>query len=100
MEKVIITGADGFVGSYTVKHFLNNGKKVLALDMGAEARRLEEHPNLKYMQCDITDIKGMMERFLLESMTLLFILLGLDLLVQHVWIIISKCRMPSILSSV
>ena len=35
MEKVIITGADGFVGSYTVKHFLNNGKKVLALDMGA-----------------------------------------------------------------
>ena len=34
MEKVIITGADGFVGSYTVQHFLNNGKTVLALDMG------------------------------------------------------------------
>ena len=65
MEKVIITGADGFVGSYTVKHFLNNGKKVLALDMGAEARRLEAHPNLVYMQCDITDIKAMMAKIYL-----------------------------------
>jgi len=62
MEKVIITGADGFVGSYTVKQFLNNGKQVLALDMGETARRLEEHPNLKYMQCDISDIKGMLEK--------------------------------------
>ena len=62
MEKVIITGADGFVGSYTVKHFLNNGKKVLALDMGETARRLEFHPNLTYIQCDITDIKGMMAK--------------------------------------
>ena len=61
MEKVIITGADGFVGSYTVKHFLDNGKAVLALDMGETARRLEAHPNLTYMQCDITDIKGMLE---------------------------------------
>lgn len=62
MEKVIISGADGFVGSYTVKHFLNNGKKVLALDIGAEACRLEEHPNLTYMQCDVTDIGDMLAR--------------------------------------
>ena len=62
MNNVIITGADGFVGSYTVKYFLNNGKKVLALDMGETARRLEDHANLTYMQCDITDIKGMMEK--------------------------------------
>ena len=60
MEKVIITGADGFVGSYTVKHFLNEGKTVLALDMGPVPHRLEEHPNLTYMQCDITDVKGML----------------------------------------
>ena len=61
MEKVIITGADGFVGSYTVQHFLNNGKKVLALDMGSEARRLKEHKNLTYKQCDITNIKAMQD---------------------------------------
>lgn len=60
MEKVIITGADGFVGSYTVKHFLNEGKTVLAIDMGLAPRRLESHPNLTYMQCDITDTKAML----------------------------------------
>lgn len=60
MDKVIITGADGFVGSYTVAHFLKEGKIVLALDMGAEPRRLEKHHNLTYMQCDITDIDGML----------------------------------------
>lgn len=61
MENVIITGADGFVGSYTVKHFLNQGKNVLALDMGLKAHRLEDHPNLTYMQCDITNVKGMLD---------------------------------------
>lgn len=62
MENVIITGADGFVGSYTVQKFLKEGKKVLALDMGAEAKRLSAHPNMTYMQCDITDIKALMEK--------------------------------------
>ena len=61
MEKVIITGADGFVGSYTVKHFLNEGKVVLALDMGSVARRLEAHPNLTYMQCDIANTQAILE---------------------------------------
>lgn len=62
MENVIITGADGFVGSYTVKHFLNAGKNVLAIDMGSFPRRLEEHPNLTYLQCDISDIKDMLAK--------------------------------------
>lgn len=62
MEKVIITGADGFVGSYTVKYFLEHGKDVLALDIGAEPRRLQPQPGLEYMQCDITDIKGLLEK--------------------------------------
>jgi nucleoside-diphosphate-sugar epimerase len=59
MKNVIITGADGFVGSYTVKHFLDNGKKVLALDLGNTPRRLEKHPNLTYRQCDIADVEGL-----------------------------------------
>ena len=55
MQNVIITGADGFVGSYTVKHFLAHGMNVLALDMAETPRRLENHPNLIYKQCDISN---------------------------------------------
>ena len=62
MKNVIITGADGFVGSYTVAHFIKEGCNVLALDMGAEPRRLQLSDQLIYMQCDITDTKGMLER--------------------------------------
>ena len=40
MKNVIITGADGFVGSYTVKYFIENSCKVLALDMSEAPRRL------------------------------------------------------------
>lgn len=54
MEKVIITGADGFVGSNTVKCFLEHGIEVLALDIGEEAKRLEHNPLLTYMKADIT----------------------------------------------
>lgn len=55
MDKVIITGADGFVGSYTVNQFLKEGKKVLALDIRDKSYRLQPNPNLTYMQCDIAD---------------------------------------------
>ncbi|MGM9777956.1 MAG: NAD-dependent epimerase/dehydratase family protein, partial [Prevotella sp.] len=58
MRNVIITGADGFVGSYTVKYFIDNGCKVLALDIGASPRRLTVGGNLEYMQCDISDTKS------------------------------------------
>lgn len=60
MKRAIITGADGFVGSYTVQHFMNNGVEVLALDMGAEPRRLKPGNGLQYMQCDISDTKAML----------------------------------------
>lgn len=62
MENVIITGADGFVGSYTVKHFIDNGCKVLALDMGEKPKRLEVGNNLEYMQCDISNVADMLAR--------------------------------------
>lgn len=62
MVNVIITGADGFVGSYTVKHFIDNGCKVLALDMGETPRRLDVNENLGYMQCDISNTDAMVEK--------------------------------------
>ena len=62
MEQVIISGADGFVGSNTVEYFLSQGVEVLALDMGVEPRRLKAIEGLTYMQCDIADTTGMLER--------------------------------------
>lgn len=62
MKKVIITGADGFVGSYTVKHFLNEGVEVIALDIAEKPNRLEIHKNLKYLQLDISDISTLLEK--------------------------------------
>lgn len=53
MKKVVITGADGFVGSYTVKCFLKNNIGVVALDLAEKPARLEQHPLLTYKNCDV-----------------------------------------------
>ena len=53
MRNVIITGADGFVGSYTTDVFLNNGCHVLAIDCGAEPKNLKPRENLTYIACNV-----------------------------------------------
>ena len=55
MKNVIITGADGFVGSYTVKAFLSHGVNVLAMDLPEKPNRLEPSERLTYVSCDYTD---------------------------------------------
>ena len=62
MKNIIITGADGFVGSYTVNYFLKNGCKVLAIDIGEIPRRLIVGENLEYMRCDIGDVSTMLRK--------------------------------------
>jgi len=57
MKNVIITGADGFVGSYTVKAFLAHGVNVLAMDLAEKPNRLDAHERLTYVSCDYTDRK-------------------------------------------
>lgn len=56
MKRVIITGADGFVGSYTVKYFLEHNVEVLAVDIGEVSKRLKPRYGLTYLSCDITDL--------------------------------------------
>lgn len=59
MKEVIITGADGFVGSCVTGFFLEQGMEVLALDMGLAPARLGNADGLTYMQCDISDTAAM-----------------------------------------
>ena len=61
MKKVIITGADGFVGSYTTQYFLERGCSVLAIDMGDAPRRLKGHENLIYMKIDVSKPETMLD---------------------------------------
>jgi len=61
MENVIITGADGFVGSYTVENFLSKGIRVTAIDIGLFPNRLQEHPFLTYLQCDVADTERLVK---------------------------------------
>lgn len=62
MKNVIITGADGFVGSYTVAYFLEQGCHVLALGRKEDPVRLHPAENLRYLPCDITDPTTMLEK--------------------------------------
>jgi nucleoside-diphosphate-sugar epimerase len=59
LKRVIVTGADGFVGSFTVKKFLEEGIQVLAISRGAQPKRLELNKYLKYLQCDVSDLEAM-----------------------------------------
>ena len=60
MNRVIITGADGFVGSHTVNYFRSQGVEVLALDICETPRRiLPDGEGLKYLACDVSDLATM-----------------------------------------
>ncbi|MBQ6078723.1 MAG: NAD(P)-dependent oxidoreductase [Muribaculaceae bacterium] len=61
MKRVIITGADGFVGSYTVQCFLDNGMEVLALDIIEEPRRLKPRAGLSYKCIDVSNPKQLLD---------------------------------------
>lgn len=53
VDKVIISGADGFVGSYTTECFLQHGIEVVALDLPTSPKHLRPHRGLTYIPFDI-----------------------------------------------
>lgn len=61
MKNVIISGADGFVGSYTVEYFLEQGMNILALGRNAKPKRLQLHKCLAYQQWDISNSTNLLK---------------------------------------
>lgn len=54
-SKIIITGADGFIGSAVANKFLQLGHQVLALDIKETPTRLIKSSKLTYIQWDMFD---------------------------------------------
>jgi UDP-glucose 4-epimerase len=53
VKRVVITGADGFVGSCATDCFLKNGDEVLAIDLPERPVRLSPGGRLTYRQADV-----------------------------------------------
>jgi UDP-glucuronate 4-epimerase len=71
--RVLVTGAAGFIGSYTAQRFLARGDEVVGLDnlneyydvtlKRARLARLESQPGFRFVKLDLTDQGGMAELF-------------------------------------
>jgi len=60
MKKILITGSQGFIGSYLCMQFLNNGYEVIGIDnfskYGPVARPHDNHPNFTLIEMDVRDL--------------------------------------------
>lgn len=56
MNRVIVTGADGFVGSRVVEQLVESGKDVLAIDLAAEPMRLGLGGGFSYLAADVFEL--------------------------------------------
>lgn len=58
MQKILVTGGAGFIGSHSVEALLNEGFAVRVLDNLSSGRldNLPSHPALEFIQADIRDV--------------------------------------------
>lgn len=61
--KILVTGANGFVGSYVVKQLLDKGYEVFASSRTAAASAFNTYNNYHFIQLDITDVFAMHDAF-------------------------------------
>lgn len=59
MSRVVVTGANGFIGTWTVGELLKRGYDVVAIDVETErlTRKFGENPGLSIFQVDVLDEK-------------------------------------------
>lgn len=61
MNKAIVTGATGFIGSYLVKELIENNYQVLAIvrEGTININRLVDSPNLKIVYCNLNNLQNL-----------------------------------------
>jgi UDP-glucuronate 4-epimerase len=75
--KILVTGAAGFIGSFTALRFLGRGEEVIGLDnlndyydvtlKTARLERLRQQPGFRFVRLDLSDQTGMAELFAREK---------------------------------
>lgn len=75
--KILVTGAAGFIGSFTATRFLGRGDEVVGLDnlndyydvslKTARLERLRQHPGFRFVRLDLSDKAAMAELFAREK---------------------------------
>jgi len=61
MSKILITGSQGFIGSYLCAEFLDKGYSVVGIDnfskYGPVTRAHDDHPNFELIEMDVIDLE-------------------------------------------
>lgn len=67
MQKVIVTGANGFIGTALCKELSNQGINVIAIIRNEEENisKIENIPNLSIVYCDLSDF-GNLDKYILD----------------------------------
>lgn len=72
MKKAIVTGADGFVGSYLVKELLENGYMVYAIGLKENPKRIISVPNFVYISKDVNHVDELYAFFVEKNVDYFF----------------------------
>lgn len=62
MKKVIVTGANGFIGSSLIKKLVANGVSVVALDISFAVSRMPESDLVKTIEVKLDNVNEMLEK--------------------------------------
>lgn len=65
MKKVLITGADGFIGTHLIKELLEEHIEIWAVvhPSSPNKERIKQNPNIHYVECGIPELENHLSKF-------------------------------------